>query len=169
MGQVVAVERHAGRADALRRTAARMGAANVRVRTADAAALESPPRTTACSWTRPARTSARSPSRPDARWRKHPADPERARGRRRRSCAPARARSNRAASLVYSTCTISPAENERVIGAFLADQPGFAADDLRSDAPVWQHPAVPCFLQTLPHRDGTDGFFIARLRRTEDG
>ncbi len=25
---------------------------------------------------------------------------------------------------------------------------------------------TPGFLQTLPHRDGTDGFFIARLRRS---
>jgi 16S rRNA C967 or C1407 C5-methylase (RsmB/RsmF family) len=24
---------------------------------------------------------------------------------------------------------------------------------------------VPRFVQTLPHRDGTDGFFIARLRK----
>ena len=35
-----------------------------------------------------------------------------------------------------------------------------------SDLPVWNHPTVPGFLQTLPHRDGTDGFFIARLRRS---
>jgi 16S rRNA C967 or C1407 C5-methylase (RsmB/RsmF family) len=24
---------------------------------------------------------------------------------------------------------------------------------------------VPGLLQTLPHRDGTDGFFVARLRK----
>src|SRR5204863_2227189 len=35
-GEIVAVERHAGRADALRRTAARMGASIVQVRTGDA-------------------------------------------------------------------------------------------------------------------------------------
>jgi 16S rRNA (cytosine967-C5)-methyltransferase len=69
--------------------------------------------------------------------------------------------------LVYSTCTISPAENERVIADFLTDQPRFAADDLGADAPVWQHPRVPRFLLTLPSRDGTDGFFIARLERSE--
>ncbi len=33
------------------------------------------------------------------------------------------------------------------------------------DLPVWDHPTVPGVLQTLPHRDGTDGFFVARLRK----
>jgi 16S rRNA (cytosine967-C5)-methyltransferase len=68
---------------------------------------------------------------------------------------------------VYSTCTISPAENERVIEGFLADHRQFEADDLRAEVPVWQHPRVPTFLLTLPSRDGTDGFFMARLRRSE--
>jgi 16S rRNA (cytosine967-C5)-methyltransferase len=69
-------------------------------------------------------------------------------------------------TLVYSTCTISPAENEQVVRAFLAERDDFAADDLRSEWPVWQHGSEPMFLQTLPHRDRTDGFFIARLRRS---
>ena len=34
-------------------------------------------------------------------------------------------------TLVYSTCTISPAENEEVVEAFLAEREDFAADDLR--------------------------------------
>ena len=53
--------------------------------------------------------------------------------------------------LVYSTCTISPTENERLIAAFLDSHPEFGLDDL---------------LLTLPHRDRTAGFFIARLRRS---
>ena len=68
--------------------------------------------------------------------------------------------------LVYSTCTISPRENELLIGDFLERRDDFAVDELPSDLPVWDHPTVPGFLQTLPHRDGTDGFFIARLRRS---
>ena len=60
--RVVAVERHAGRADALRRTAARMGAgdASRSARRTPPAAHERAAPTTACSSTRPARTSARS-------------------------------------------------------------------------------------------------------------
>jgi 16S rRNA (cytosine967-C5)-methyltransferase len=66
---------------------------------------------------------------------------------------------------VYSTCTISPVENERVVTGFLAVHEDFAAADLGADAPVWKHPTMPQTLQTLPHRDRTDGFFVAKLVR----
>lgn len=164
-GEIVAVERHAGRARELRDTAARMGATCVSVRTGDATddhgdrtfhrVLVDPP----CS------DLGTLAARPDARWRK-PAD------------APARLAEEQVAilragaeavkpggTLVYSTCTISPRENEGLIEGFLAESPDFAPEDLRSDLPVWEHPAVAEFLLTLPHRDGTDGFFVARLRK----
>jgi 16S rRNA (cytosine967-C5)-methyltransferase len=77
--------------------------------------------------------------------------------------------------LVYSTCTISPTENERLIAAFLDSNPDFELDDLaagmpqlalatHSDTGSAQLPSG-CLL-TLPHRDRTAGFFIARLRRS---
>jgi 16S rRNA (cytosine967-C5)-methyltransferase len=66
---------------------------------------------------------------------------------------------------VYSTCTISPAENERLVDAFLASRDDLAPERPPSDLPVWDHPTVPLYRQTLPHRDGTDGFFIARMRK----
>jgi 16S rRNA (cytosine967-C5)-methyltransferase len=69
--------------------------------------------------------------------------------------------------LVYSTCTISATENEHQISAFLESNPNFALDDLGAelcdDLQVGQRRGG-CVL-TLPHRDRTAGFFIARLRR----
>jgi len=163
-GELVAVERHAGRADALRRTAARMGADNVTVRTADAAepqpgpfdrVLVDPP----CS------DLGTLASRPDARWRKD-ADTPRRLARTQAAILRAGADAVRpGGTLVYSTCTLSPAENEDLIRAFLAGRGDFRADDLRAEVPLWNHEGVPGFLQTLPHRDGTEGFFIARLRK----
>ena len=72
--------------------------------------------------------------------------------------------------LVYSTCTISPTENERLIAAFLDSHADFVLDDLAAELPALDAPdasGVPagCVL-TLPHRDHTAGFFIARLRRS---
>jgi 16S rRNA (cytosine967-C5)-methyltransferase len=164
-GRVVAVERHPGRADALRRTAERMGATCVEVVTGDAArppgrefdrVLVDPP----CS------DLGTLAARPDVRWRKDPETPE-ALAATQAAILDAAARAVRPGGvLVYSTCTISPAENERQIAAFLGRHDGFAVDELPSDLPVWDHPSVPGFIQTLPHRDGTDGFFIARLRRS---
>jgi 16S rRNA (cytosine967-C5)-methyltransferase len=74
--------------------------------------------------------------------------------------------------LVYSTCTISSAENERRIADFLDSRPDFSADDLGAELPSLRlsTPGAPAgserFLMTLPHRDHTAGFFISRLRRS---
>jgi 16S rRNA (cytosine967-C5)-methyltransferase len=164
-GRVVAVEKHPGRADALRRTAERMGATCVEVVTADAAAppaglfdrvLVDPP----CS------DLGTLASRPDVRWRKDAETPAEL-AATQAAILDAGAEAVRPGGvLVYSTCTISPRENEEQIAAFLERRGDFEVDELPSDLPVWDHPNVPGFLQTLPHRDGTDGFFIARLRRS---
>jgi len=68
-------------------------------------------------------------------------------------------------TLVYSTCTICAPENEAQVEALLARRPELEADDLRADFPLWEHPTVARHLQLLPDRDGTAGFFIARMRR----
>ena len=155
-GEIVSVERHAGRAEALRRTAERMGATCVTVVTADARTppegpfdrvLVDPP----CS------DLGTLSSRPDARWRKSPQDVERLAAIQRDILEGASSVLRPGGTLVYSTCTLSPAENEGNATAlgWQTDRP--------SDLPVWDHPSVPAFLMTLPHRDGTEGFFIARM------
>jgi 16S rRNA (cytosine967-C5)-methyltransferase len=170
-GQVVAVERHAGRADALRRTARRLGAEIVEVRTADAAEPQETAAYDRVLVDPPCSDLGTLASRPDARWRKAaslPAELRRLQDVILRAGADA---VRPGGTLVYSTCTISPEENEQLVDAFLEERPDFEADDLvaeqkSSDGPVWDHPSVARYLQTLPHRDATDGFFIARLRRT---
>jgi 16S rRNA (cytosine967-C5)-methyltransferase len=163
-GELVAVERHSGRAEALRRTAARMGA-RVDVRAGDAAAPHEPGRYDRVLVDPPCSDLGTLASRPDARWRKQADLPLRL---AREQAAILRAGADAlcpGGTLVYSTCTISPAENEAVIHAFLDERADFRADDLRPELPLWEHARVPGFAQTLPHRDGTEGFFIARLRR----
>ncbi len=149
-GEVVAVERHPGRAQALARTVARMRTSCVRVEVGDAAiprgeepfdrVLVDPP----CSGL------GTLQSRPDLRWRARPeAIGELAALQARILAAGAQALAP-GGSLVYSVCTISRAESEDVVDGFLRDRGDFALERR---------------LQLLPHRDGTDGFFIARLRR----
>ena len=165
-GAVVAVERHAGRAGALARTARRLGATCVEVRTGDAAEPHEPAAYDRVLVDPPCSDLGTLAARPDARWRKAAEAPARLaelQGRILRAGARALAPGG---TLVYSTCTISPAENEGVVRAFLAEHEHFEAEDLRSEWPLWQHGSEPMFLQTLPNRDGTDGFFVARLRRS---
>jgi 16S rRNA (cytosine967-C5)-methyltransferase len=165
-GTLVAVERHPGRADALRRTAERMGAA-VDVRTGDAAAFAAAEPFDRVLVDPPCSDLGTLASRPDARWRKPPGLPERL-ATVQLAILQAGARATRpGGALVYSTCTISPAENEGVVRAFLDREPGFEPAAEASDLPLWDDPSVPGFSQTLPHRDGTEGFFVARLRRRE--
>jgi 16S rRNA (cytosine967-C5)-methyltransferase len=165
-GRVVALERHPGRAEALRRTTQRLGAACVEVRTADATEPQE-----AAAYDRvlvdpPCSDLGTLAARPDVRWRKAPGTPAAVAAEQAAILDAAAAALKPGGVLVYSTCTISPVENERLIGAFLERRADFAVDGLPSDLPVWDHPSVPGFMQTLPHRDGTDGFFIARLRRS---
>jgi 16S rRNA (cytosine967-C5)-methyltransferase len=164
-GAIVAVERHSGRAHALAATARRMGAASIEVCVADAAEFPEEGAFDRVLVDPPCSDLGTLAARPDARWRKDAGTPARL-AEEQAQILRAGARALKPGGvLVYSTCTISPTENEHLIAAFLAESTDFEVDDLRSEAPVWQHPSVPSFLLTLPSRDGTDGFFVARLRR----
>ena len=65
--------------------------------------------------------------------------------------------------LLYSTCTVLKAENEDVVAAFLAENPGFALEAL--DLPAVFPKNESGMLTLIPGQYDTDGFFICRLRR----
>jgi 16S rRNA (cytosine967-C5)-methyltransferase len=165
-GDVVAVERHAGRARALQRTAARMGAVNVSVQLGDAtvrhgagAVFERVLVDAPCSGL------GTLQSRPDLRWRASPAAVAALAAQQARLLSAAAAACAPGATLVYSTCTISPAENEHQIAGFLDAHPQFAPIDLQLRHPAWAHPGAVDQLLALGHRQGSDGFFIAAMVR----
>ena len=63
--------------------------------------------------------------------------------------------------LVYSTCTIFPEENEHNVARFLSAHPEFAPEDFA----VGDIQSEGGMLTLLPDVHGTDGFFIAKLRK----
>lgn len=70
--------------------------------------------------------------------------------------------------LVYSTCSVDNRENEQIIRGFLSDNDDFEATSLEPWLPavLAGKPGVgEGMLRLYPHIDGTDGFFIARMRR----
>lgn len=80
----------------------------------------------------------------------------------------------RGGTLLYSTCTLNPAENEKRVEAFLAAHPEFGELDLGArlseSAKTLQFGAENGILANgnltlLPQKDGRDGFFIALLKK----
>jgi 16S rRNA (cytosine967-C5)-methyltransferase len=102
-------------------------------------------------------------SRPDARWRKAAEAPQRLAALQRRLLICAARALSPGGTLVYSTCTISAAENESVAGA-ATEYAKVTADDLGGRHPRLRSRRDGRFLQLLPERDRTTGFFIARFR-----
>ncbi|MBQ3392109.1 MAG: 16S rRNA (cytosine(967)-C(5))-methyltransferase RsmB [Lachnospiraceae bacterium] len=70
--------------------------------------------------------------------------------------------------LLYSTCTINKRENDDN-AAFLASETGLRPDPLAPHLPAGLVEGESCRLQLFPDTHGTDGFFIARFVRPEQG
>ncbi len=65
-------------------------------------------------------------------------------------------------TLTYSTCTLNPEENENVVTRFIASHPEF------SPVPFDLHGLGEGGYATLfPHETGTDGFFVAKMKRRD--
>jgi 16S rRNA (cytosine967-C5)-methyltransferase len=68
--------------------------------------------------------------------------------------------------LVYSTCSLEPEETDAVTARFLAGHPEFRLDDIpAASGGLRALAAGPGVLRAWPHRHGTDGFYVVRLRR----
>ena len=68
-------------------------------------------------------------------------------------------------TLVYSTCSILPEENEMQAEAFLQRHPEFEAVNLPDTVPDKYRQYRKTGLQLLEYRDGVEGFYVCRMRR----
>jgi 16S rRNA (cytosine967-C5)-methyltransferase len=132
-GRLVCVERHPGRAKALGRTLASQGVTCADVVTADALEYGEG------GFDRilldpPCSGLGVLAGRPDARWRRSLADAEQVAGLQGQMLDHARGLLAPGGRLVYSVCTIRRGESTAIVAGGR---------------------------QTLPHRDGTDGFYVA--------
>jgi 16S rRNA (cytosine967-C5)-methyltransferase len=70
-------------------------------------------------------------------------------------------------TLVYSTCSILPEENREQVRAFLSEHPEFTLQPLPLSYPeALRSLQTADGLQLFAHKDGVEGFYIARMRRT---
>jgi 16S rRNA (cytosine967-C5)-methyltransferase len=146
-GQIVSVEQHAGRADQLRTTAQRMGATIVDVQVGDAAALRADGPFDRVLADPPCSGLGTLQARPDLRWRMTPERLEGIVAEQRGILRAALAAVRPGGVVVWSTCTLDPAENEDL----LRDIEGFELDDA---------------VTLLPHQTASAGFQLSRLVST---
>jgi len=70
--------------------------------------------------------------------------------------------------LVYSTCTVFHEENEDVVEKFLDEHPEFRLDQINEALPEKCQSFIKNgYLKTFPPKEAMDGFFVARMVRTE--
>jgi 16S rRNA (cytosine967-C5)-methyltransferase len=148
-GTITAVEVNGKRAEGLTRTAGRMGAGEI------VAVVNADGREIAGVYDRvlvdpPCSGLGTLQSRPDIRWHTSPERLDDVTVKQAALLRSGSAATKPGGTLVYSVCTISQAEGEGIIEAFL---------DRHSD---W---SLHSTRQLRPDRDGTDGFYIARLWR----
>jgi 16S rRNA (cytosine967-C5)-methyltransferase len=106
--------------------------------------------------------------RPEARWRKSQSDIPALAALPRGLLRSALAACRPGGVVAYVTCSPVPAETRDVVNAVVSAVPGVEILDapaLLRDVPDARS-ASPRFVQLWPHRHGTDGMFIALLRRS---
>ncbi len=105
---------------------------------------------------------------PDARWRVREGDPARLAEIQHTILIRAAAVLRRGGTLVYSTCTVLPEENEDQVTHFLEQNPNFRqiprCELPTSLATITDEAGT---MRLTPHEHGTDGFYAARLERIE--
>jgi 16S rRNA (cytosine967-C5)-methyltransferase len=168
-GEIVALDIHAPGLDRLNKTAARLGLTCIRTEVGDAASwkdsgdgfdgilIDAP-----CSGLGTLR------QHPEIRWRRTPADIADLSVLQERIVSNLAPCLRPGGVLLYSTCTLTDEENDSLVRRILDNHPSFTIDDPRHDLPPDAQGliAADAALRTYPHRQGLDGFFAVRLRRS---
>lgn len=166
---IVAVDRSAARLKRVSENLARMGL-EAEVVTAEASTWSDTRQFDAVLLDAPCSATGTYRRNPDVMWAARPGDIPALAQVQARLLDSATARVRPGGQLVYCVCSLEPEEGEAQVQGFLARTPAFSLDPVQpgeGGSPV-QSRLENGTLRILPHHreGGTDGFFIARFRRT---
>ncbi|MDQ7793666.1 MAG: 16S rRNA (cytosine(967)-C(5))-methyltransferase RsmB [bacterium] len=177
-GEVLAVDVSRGRLRLVEEAARRLGLASVRTMVADARELGRllPGAADAILVDAPCSGLGTLRRRPDLRWTKQPADIASLARLQRALLDGVAGCLKPGGILLYSTCSAEPEENQEVVESFLEDDGRFGWEDPLERLPEKARQLLagrdrpegsrgPGWLQLWPQLDGTDGFFLARMRK----
>ena len=105
---------------------------------------------------------------PDLKWRQSPESVAELTAKQAAILKSAAALVRSGGRLVYATCSLLKEENEAIVSAFLAAHPEFVAvpaGEVLQKQGIEIDAEASGWLQLLPHRHGTDGFFAAVMER----
>lgn len=169
--QIEALDLHANRLHFIEEGAARLGCSGIQTRpwdmtsapdfvtpdSLDGALVDAP-----CSGLGVLRRN------PEARWHLKETDITELAGRQQQILTEAARLVRPGGRLVYSVCTVTPEETDRVVDTFLAQHPHYqlAALDRLLPASCTDLLEDSNRLRSWPHRHGMDGFFAVRLQRS---
>jgi 16S rRNA (cytosine967-C5)-methyltransferase len=174
-GSLLALEPDADRLEEAKRRARRAGVHNLRARPipagpeAEAALADLVGRCDRVLVDAPCSGLGTLRRKPDARWRLRPDDPERFAALQRELAARFARLVKPGGRFVYATCAIGRTENEEVASFIARDVPGLSPlplDQALGPELARVLGASGAAVQLLPHRHGTDGFFIAAFVRS---
>ena len=174
-GSLHALDVDAGRLEETRRRARRAGVHNLRSRVvppagveAEAAVADLAGQADLVLVDAPCSGLGALRRNPDARWRLEPGDPERFAEAQRELCARFARLVRPGGRFLYATCAIGRTENDEVAASLAAEVPGLVpmplAHTLGPELSL-RLGAEGHLLRLLPHRHGTDGFFVAAFER----
>lgn len=166
IGELVAVDRYETRLNLVKNACQRLGVANAHFITADAAELQT---ASADKVLVDAPCSALGvlSKKPDAKWKREPEDIDHLTRIQDAILANAASLVKPGGVLLYSTCTTEPEENIAIVKSFLERHPEFSIENASQFVPPEVvHPDG--YIETYPHRHGTDGSFAVRLKKRTD-
>jgi len=172
-GEIWACDLHEHKRQLIEQQAARLGLASIRTLTMDAAQLAghfAPASFDRILLDAPCSGFGVIRRKPDLKWAKQEADIAGIAGLQRELLASVHGLLAPGGVLVYSTCTLESAENEEQVRRFLAEHDDFALEPLPAEAfAALGEAASTGMVSILPQQFGSDGFFIARLRKRPQG